>query len=184
MTLEGSCDWITERCWDSWAHKRVGLGLNCGHAGVWKRGIYVSCLVTGRWCRSAGSCSGCTALKGGIIYILHTAERPFWSEGRFLSVYVFAQMCFGAVFNIIFHIFFIAVGAFGRLYSQEDTENPSELSLLHLNHSDCFFGGVGGVICWLLLWPFSNQNLIIGCLNCFILVLSSLCFKGLKRTPS
>lgn len=108
----------------------------------------MSCLVTGRWCRSAGSCSGCTALKGGIIYILHTAERPFWSEGRFLSVYVFAQMCFGAVFNIIFHIFFIAVGAFGRLYSQEDTENPSELSLLHLNHSDCFFGGGGGgVIC-------------------------------------
>lgn len=53
-------------------------------------------------------------------------------------------MCFGAVFNIIFHIFFTAVGAFGQLYSQEDTENPSKLSLLHLNHFDCFFGGRGG----------------------------------------
>lgn len=112
------------------------------------RGIYVSCLVAGGWCRSAGSCSGCTALKGGIIYIPHTAERAFWPEERFLSVHVFAEMCFGAVFNIIFHIFFTAVGAFGQLYSQEDTENPSKLSLLHLNHFDCFFGGcVGGVIC-------------------------------------
>lgn len=73
----------------------------------------------------------------------HTAERPFWCEERFLSVSVFAEMCFGAVFNIIFHIFFIAVGAFGHLYSQEDTENPSKLSLLHLNHSDCVLGGVG-----------------------------------------
>lgn len=59
---------------------------------------------------------------------------------------MFAEMCFGAVFNIIFHIFFIAVGAFGRLYSQEDTETPSKLSLLHLNHFDCFFGGWGGYL--------------------------------------
>lgn len=166
-----------------WLNHGATLGLLSSISGetVETRGIYVSCLVTGWWCRSAGSRSGCTALKGGIIYIPHTAERPFWSEERFLSVYVFAAMCFGAVFNIIFHIFFIAVGAFGHLYSQEDTENPSKLSLLHLNHFDCFVGGGYLLIVTMTFLQSKSDHWL--CKLFYISPVFSLCY-GLKRTPS
>lgn len=128
-----------------WLNRRVMFGLLSSQKGQSRlklssrrctetRTMYMSCSEW--WCRSAGAWSCCAALKDGIIYIPHAQQENTF---RFEIYCVFTEMCFGAVFNIIFHMFFIAIGAFGHLYSQKDTENPSELPLMHLNHFNYLF---------------------------------------------
>lgn len=109
--------------------------------------------------------------------------KTIWVWGAFPECLCICRVCFGAVFNTIFHIFFIAVGAFGHLYSQEDTENPSKLSLMHLSHVDYSFrwGGDYLLIVTVTFLQSKFDNWL--CKLLYISLFFSL-FYWLKRTHS